>query len=60
MRSDDVTVGRRVFLGLLGLGGVGIVFGAKVERMVSDGSGLGGLPPAWPISCQLDPRVPFR
>jgi DMSO/TMAO reductase YedYZ molybdopterin-dependent catalytic subunit len=47
MRSDDVTVGRRVFLGLLGLGGAGIVFGAKVQRVVGDaiGSGLGGLLP---------------
>jgi DMSO/TMAO reductase YedYZ molybdopterin-dependent catalytic subunit len=47
MRSGDVTVGRRVFLGLLGLGGAGIVFGAKVQRVVGDaiGSGLGGLLP---------------
>jgi DMSO/TMAO reductase YedYZ molybdopterin-dependent catalytic subunit len=34
MRSDDVSVGRRVFLGLLDLGGAGIVHGAKVQRMV--------------------------
>jgi DMSO/TMAO reductase YedYZ molybdopterin-dependent catalytic subunit len=47
MRSGEITVGRRVFLGLLGLGGAGIVFGAKVQRVVGDaiGSGLGGLLP---------------
>jgi DMSO/TMAO reductase YedYZ molybdopterin-dependent catalytic subunit len=47
-------VGRRVFLGLLGLGGLGIVFGAKVqdvlERTVGpyiskDGTGLAALLP---------------
>jgi hypothetical protein len=33
MRSDDVSVGPRVFLGLLGLGGAGIAHGAKVQRL---------------------------
>lgn len=42
-----VAVGRRVFLGLVGLGAAGIVFGAKVQNVLSDvvGSGLGGLLP---------------
>lgn len=40
-------IGRRVFLGITGLGLVGIIFGAKTQRSVSDaiGSGLGGLLP---------------
>jgi hypothetical protein len=41
MRSGDVAVGRRVFLGLLGLGGAGIVFGAKVQRVLGDAIGSG-------------------
>lgn len=42
-----VAVGRRVFLGLVGLGAAGIVFGAKVQNVLSGvvGSGLGGLLP---------------
>jgi hypothetical protein len=47
MRSGDVTLVRRVFLGLLGPGGAGIVSGAKVHRLVggANGSCLGGLLP---------------
>jgi len=42
-----VAVGRRVFLGMAALAGVGIAFGAKIQRAVSGvvGSGLGGLLP---------------
>jgi DMSO/TMAO reductase YedYZ molybdopterin-dependent catalytic subunit len=40
-------IGRRVFLGLVGAGIVGVAFGAKVQNVVGDalGSGLGGLLP---------------
>jgi DMSO/TMAO reductase YedYZ molybdopterin-dependent catalytic subunit len=42
-----IAVGRRAFLGLVGLGAAGIVFGAKVQNGISNvvGSGLGGLLP---------------
>ena len=42
-----VAVGRRVFLGLVGLGAAGIVVGAKVQNVLGNlaGSGLGGLLP---------------
>ena len=45
--QQRVAVGRRVFLGLVGLGAVGIVFGAKVQNVIGNvvGSGLGGLLP---------------
>ena len=45
--QQRVAVGRRVFLGLVGLGAAGIVFGAKVQNVLSNvvGSGLGGLLP---------------
>lgn len=45
--EQRVPVGRRVFLGLVGLGAVGIVFGAKVQNVLGNaaGSGLGGLLP---------------
>jgi DMSO/TMAO reductase YedYZ molybdopterin-dependent catalytic subunit len=45
--QQRVAVGRRVFLGLVGLGAAGIVFGTKVQNVLSDvvGSGLGGLLP---------------
>lgn len=51
---DGTPVGRRVFLGVLGLGAAGVVFGARIqdwlERSVGpliakDGSGLAGLLP---------------
>ena len=53
MRRDSdgsqqrVDVGRRVFLGLVGLSAAGIVFGAKAQSILSNvtGSGLGGLLP---------------
>ena len=40
-------MGRRVFLGMVGLGAVGVVFGAKVQNVIGNaiGSGLGGLLP---------------
>lgn len=40
-------IGRRVFLGITGLGLLGVIFGAKAQRSVSGaiGSGLGGLLP---------------
>jgi len=40
-------VGRRVFLGLAGLGALGIAFGARAQAIIGDvaGSGLGGLLP---------------
>lgn len=40
-------VGRRVFVGMIGVGALGIAFGAKVQSVVGDalGSGLGGLLP---------------
>ena len=42
-----VAVGRRVFLGMAGLGALGIAFGARAQNAVSNvlGSGLGGLLP---------------
>jgi DMSO/TMAO reductase YedYZ molybdopterin-dependent catalytic subunit len=45
--QQRVAVGRRVFLGLVGLGAAGIVFGAKVQSVLDNvvGSGLGGLLP---------------
>lgn len=49
-RNDDeqrVAVGRRVFLGLVGLGAAGIAFGGKVQNVLSNtvGSTLGGVLP---------------
>ncbi len=45
--QQRVAVGRRVFLGLVGLGAAGIVFGAKAQNLLGNvvGSGLGGLLP---------------
>jgi DMSO/TMAO reductase YedYZ molybdopterin-dependent catalytic subunit len=45
--EQRIAVGRRVFLGLVGLGAAGIVFGAKVQSVVGNvvGTGLGGLLP---------------
>jgi len=45
--QQRVAVGRRVFLGIVGLGAAGIVFGAKVQNVIGNvvGSGLGGLLP---------------
>ncbi len=45
--QQPVAVGRRVFLGLVGLGAAGIVFGAKVQNVLGNvvGSALGGLLP---------------
>ncbi len=45
--TDRVPVGRRVFMGLVGVGGLGVVFGAAVQSSVGSalGSGLGGLLP---------------
>jgi DMSO/TMAO reductase YedYZ molybdopterin-dependent catalytic subunit len=50
VRLDDapVAIGRRVFLGMAGLGVLGVVFGSKVQRVVGDAlgpltSGGGGL-----------------
>lgn len=42
-----VAVGRRVFLGMAGFAALGIAFGAKIQRAVSDvvGSGFGGILP---------------
>ncbi len=42
-----VPVGRRVFLGVVALGAIGVVVGGRVQRFVGDalGSGLGGLLP---------------
>jgi DMSO/TMAO reductase YedYZ molybdopterin-dependent catalytic subunit len=42
-----VRVGRRVFLGAVALGALGVAFGAKAQRVISSaiGSGLGGLIP---------------
>ena len=42
-----IAVGRRVFLGLMGLGAAGIVFGAKAQNILDNvvGSGFGGLFP---------------
>lgn len=46
-RDRQVRVGRRVFLGMLGLGAAGIVAGSSVQRRVGDvlGSGFGRLLP---------------
>ena len=45
--AKHVKVGRRVFLGMVGLGAAGIAFGAKVQNVVGGvvGSGLGGILP---------------
>ena len=45
--KPSVPVGRRVFLGIAGLGMVGIVFGSRLQRAVGEtvGTGLGGLLP---------------
>ncbi len=45
--EQRVAVGRRVFLGVVGLGAAGIVFGAKVQNVIGNvvGSGFGGLLP---------------
>ena len=42
-----VPVGRRVFLGMAAVTAVGIAFGARIQRAISDvvGSGLGGILP---------------
>ena len=51
---DGTPVGRRVFLGLLGVGAAGIVLGSNVQRwlerevgpyLAKDGTGLSGLLP---------------
>lgn len=53
-RGDSVPVGRRVFLGMVGLGGLGVVVGSYVQRGVGAavrsispvaGTGIGGLIP---------------
>ncbi len=45
--KPSVPVGRRVFLGIAGLGMLGIVFGSRLQRAVGEtvGTGLGGLLP---------------
>ncbi len=45
--KPSVPIGRRVFLGIAGLGMVGIVFGSRLQRAVGEtvGTGLGGLLP---------------
>ena len=45
--QQRIAVGRRVFLGIVGLGAAGIVFGAKAQNVIGNvvGSGLGGLLP---------------
>jgi DMSO/TMAO reductase YedYZ molybdopterin-dependent catalytic subunit len=45
--AHRVAVGRRVFLGIVALGAVGVVFGADVQKFLGNalGSGLGGLLP---------------
>jgi DMSO/TMAO reductase YedYZ molybdopterin-dependent catalytic subunit len=54
IRDDGAPVGRRIFLGLLGVGGLGIVFGSKVQNALAktlgpleerDPTGLLGLLP---------------
>ena len=47
LTSQKVPVGRRVFLGAVALGALGVVAGARVQGFVADalGSGLGGLLP---------------
>jgi hypothetical protein len=44
-RSRGSPIGRRVFLGVVGLGAAGIVFGAKAQNVIGNvvGSGSGGL-----------------
>lgn len=39
--EQRVAVGRRVFLGVVGLGAVGIVFGAKVQSVIGNVVGSG-------------------
>ena len=55
---DGTPIGRRVFLGVLGVGAVGVLWGAKaqdwLERAVApivakDGTGLSALPPDRPV-----------
>ena len=45
--EDPKRVGRRVFLGIIGAGALGVVFGARVQSVVGRalGGGLGGLLP---------------
>jgi DMSO/TMAO reductase YedYZ molybdopterin-dependent catalytic subunit len=45
--GSQVAVGRRVFIGMVALGAVGIVYGAKAQNFIGNtiGSGLGGLFP---------------
>jgi hypothetical protein len=45
--EQGVAVGRRVLLGVVGLGAAGIVFGAKAQNVIGNvvGSGFGGLLP---------------
>lgn len=38
-RNDGTPVGRRIFLGLLGVGGLGIVFGSKVQNALAKALG---------------------
>src|SRR5256885_593883 len=54
MDATGTPVGRRVFVGLLGLGGLGVAFGAKVQNALEralapveakDGTGLSSLLP---------------
>lgn len=47
IHDQSVPMGRRVFLGIAGLGALGVIFGSKVQRVVGDaiGTGLGGLLP---------------
>ena len=46
-RVTTIPVGRRLFLGLVGLGALGVAFGGAVQRRLGDalGSGFGGLLP---------------
>ena len=46
-RATTIPVGRRLFLGLVGLGALGVAFGGAVQRRLGDalGSGLCGLLP---------------
>ena len=37
--TDGAPVGRRIVLGLLGIGGLGIVFGSKVQNAISNALG---------------------
>jgi DMSO/TMAO reductase YedYZ molybdopterin-dependent catalytic subunit len=45
--TKRVAVGRRVFLGVTGLGALGVIFGASIQNFLGNvfGSGLGGLLP---------------